>query len=72
MYKYLKGECGEDEARLFSVVPSDRARDSELKLKHKRCHLNIRKHFFTVRVTKHWQSLPREIAESPSLDILKT
>lgn len=33
--------------------------------------LNIREHFFTVRVTKHWLRLPGEIAKSPSLEIFK-
>ncbi|KAK4810930.1 hypothetical protein QYF61_013338 [Mycteria americana] len=42
------------------------------KLKHKRFHLNIRKQFFTVRVTKHWNRLPREVVEFPSLEIFKS
>ncbi|KAK4829092.1 hypothetical protein QYF61_002043 [Mycteria americana] len=59
-YKYLKGGCKEDGARLFSLVPSRRTRGNGHKLKHWRLHLNIRKHFFTVRVTKHWNRLPWE------------
>jgi len=41
LYKYLKGGHKNDEARLFSVVPSDRNRGNRLKLKHRRCCLNI-------------------------------
>ncbi|KGL76820.1 hypothetical protein N309_03125, partial [Tinamus guttatus] len=72
MYKYLRGECREDGAKLFSVVASDRMRDYGYKLKHRKFHLRMRNNFFPVRVTESWNRLPREVVESPSLEIFKT
>jgi len=39
---------------------------------HKLKHRNMRKNFFTLRVTEHWNRLPREVVECPSLEIFKT
>ncbi|KFQ15059.1 hypothetical protein N330_00590, partial [Leptosomus discolor] len=41
------------------------------KTKEGRFRLDIRKKFFTMKVVKHWNRLPREVADAPSLETFK-
>lgn len=49
---------------------TNRTRSNELQLKEGKLRLDIRE-FFTVRVVRHWNRLPRGVVDAPTLAVLK-
>ena len=70
-FHYLKGACKKGGDKLFSRACCNRTRGSGFKLKESRFRLDIRKKFFTMRVVKHWNGLPREVVDVPSMETFK-
>ena len=70
-FQYLKGAYGKDGEGLFIRECSDRTRGNGFKLKEGRFRIDTRKKFFTVRVVRHWNRLPRGVVDAPSLEVFK-
>jgi len=70
-FQYLKGAYKQQGSQLFEKVDSSRTRRNGFKLKKGRFRLDIRGKFFTKRVTRCWNRLPRKSVDAPSLEVFK-
>jgi len=70
-FLYIKGACKKDGDKLFSRACSDRTRGNGFTLNDGGLKLDIVKEYFTKRVVRHWNRLPREVVDVPSLAVFK-
>ena len=70
-FQYLKGAYRKAEEGHFIRACSNRMRGNGSRLEKGRFRLDIRKKFFTVRVVRHWNRLPSEVVDAPSLEAFK-
>ena len=71
-FQYLKEAYKKDGEQLFAQSDIDRRRGNGFKLKEGRFRLEVSRKFFTHRALRHWNRLPREAVDAPSLGVFKT
>ena len=70
-FQYLKGAYKQEGSKLFERVDNSRTRGNGFKLKEERFSLDVRRKFFTRRVVRCWNRLPREVVDALSLEVFK-
>lgn len=69
-FQYIKGAYEKYRERLFTRAwTSDRTSGRSLELKGGRLRLDIREKFSMMKVVRHWNRLPREATNVPSMEV---
>ncbi|KFQ88261.1 hypothetical protein N337_03020, partial [Phoenicopterus ruber ruber] len=67
----LKGAYKKAGEGLLTKACSDKTKGNGFKLKEGRFRLDTRNKFLTMRVVRHWNRLPREAVDAPSLEVFQ-
>ncbi|KFO76560.1 hypothetical protein N303_11455, partial [Cuculus canorus] len=70
-FQYLREGYRKAGEGLFLKACGDRTRGNGYKLESSRFKLDIRRNFFTMRVVRHWNRLPREAVDAASMEVFK-
>ena len=70
-FQCLKGAYKQEGSKLFERVDNSRTRQNSFKLKEGRFRLDVRGKFFTRRVVRCWNRLPRDVVVASSLEVFK-
>ena len=70
-FQYLKGDCKQEGNQFFTWLDSDGIRGNGFKLKEGRFRLDVRSKFFTQRMVRCWNRLPREVVDALYLEVFK-
>ena len=70
-FQYLKEPYKQERNQLFERADNCRTRGNGFMLREGRIRLDVRGKFFTERVVRYWNRLPREVVDAPSLEVFK-
>lgn len=71
VFNTLTGGTGGENTGLFTLLTSDRAQGTGMKLSQGRFKLDIRWKFLSQKVFEHWNRLPRQVITAATLTELK-
>jgi len=71
-FQYLKGAYKQEGSQLLKRIDNGKTRGNSYKLKEGRFRLDVKGKFFTKRVVRSWNRLPKDVVDAPSLEVFKT
>ena len=75
-FKIIRGYTKVDRSKLFELVSDNlrrqtRSSECPVNIVQKRCNLDIRRNFYTARVSSYWNDLPTDLKLTPALGMFK-